>query len=83
MNAQEIIAKVSKYKEMLEAESDSDIRARYQKKIKELEASLEEVEKKVEKLEEKVATEEKKELSEAEKKYESIRTFLITKATQI
>lgn len=46
MNAQEIIAKVSKYKEMLEAESDSDIRARYQKKIKELEASLEEVEKK-------------------------------------
>ena len=76
MNAQEIIAKVSKYKEMLEAESDSDIRARYQKKIKELEASLEEVEKKVEKLEEKVATEEKKELSEAEKKIRKYQDFL-------
>lgn len=76
MNAQEIIAKVSKYKEMLEAESDADIRARYQKKIKELEASLEEVEKKVEKLEEKVATEEKKELSEAEKKIRKYQDFL-------
>jgi hypothetical protein len=76
MNAQEIIAKVSKYKEMLEAESDSDIRARYQKKIKELEASLEEVEKKVEKLEEKVATDEKKELSEAEKKIRKYQDFL-------
>jgi hypothetical protein len=76
MNAQEIIAKVSKYKEMLEAESDSDIRARYLKKIKELEASLVEVEKKVEKLEEKVATEEKKELSEAEKKIRKYQDFL-------
>jgi hypothetical protein len=76
MNAQEIIAKVSKYKEMLEAESDSDIRARYQKKIKELESSLEQVEKKVEKLEEKVATEEKKELSEAEKKIRKYQDFL-------
>ena len=76
MNAQEIIAKVSKYKEMLEAESDSDIRGRYQKKINELEASLEQVEKKVEKLEEKVATEEKKELSEAEKKIRKYQDFL-------
>jgi hypothetical protein len=76
MNTQEVIAKLNKYKEMLEQESDADIRARYASKISQLEVSLKEAEQKVEKLEEKVATEEKKELSEAEKKIKKYKDFL-------
>ena len=76
MNTQEVIAKLNKYKEMLEQETDSDVRSRYQSKISQLEASLKEAEEKVEKLEEKVALEEKKELSEVEKKINKYKDFL-------
>jgi hypothetical protein len=76
MNTQEVIAKLNKYKEMLEGEVDADIKSRYASKISQLEASLKEAEQKVEKLEEKVATEEKKELSEAEKKIKKYQDYL-------
>jgi len=76
MNTQEVIAKLNKYKEMLEQETDSDVRSRYQSKISQIEASLKEAEEKVEKLEEKVALEEKKELSEVEKKINKYKDFL-------
>jgi myosin heavy subunit len=76
MNTQEVIAKLNKYKEMLEQETDSDVRSRYQSKISQIEANLKEAEEKVEKLEEKVALEEKKELSEVEKKINKYKDFL-------
>jgi predicted nucleic acid-binding Zn-ribbon protein len=76
MNTQEVIAKLNKYKEMLEQESDADIKARYAAKISQLEDSLKESEQKVEKLEQKVAAEEQKELSEVEKKIKKYQDFL-------
>jgi len=76
MNTQEVIAKLNKYKEMLEGEVDADIKSRYASKISQLEATLKEAEQKVEKLEEKVALEEKKELSEAEKKIKKYQDYL-------
>ena len=76
MNTQEVIAKLNKYKQMLEQETDADIKSRYASKISQLEASLKEAEQKVEKLEEKVAIEEKKELSEAEKKIKKYQDYL-------
>jgi myosin heavy subunit len=76
MNTQEVIAKLNKYKEMLDQESDADIKARYKSKISQLEDSLKESEQKVEKLEQKVAAEEQKELSEVEKKIKKYQDFL-------
>jgi hypothetical protein len=43
MNTQDIINKIAKLKDAIEGETDPDIKARYQKKLKELQGDLGEV----------------------------------------
>lgn len=66
MDTQEIVLSIGKLKAAIEKQSNPDVKAKFEAKLKTLEAQLEQAEKKVEKKEEQAATQEKKDLSKAE-----------------
>jgi hypothetical protein len=80
MDTQEILSKIAKLKKAVESESDSDVKASYNKKIAALEAQVADAEAKVEKKEEKAAAEEKKTLSDADEKIKKLEKALASES---
>mgnify|MGYP003423911528 FL=1 len=71
---EQIIIDIAKFKTAIEKTANPETRAKFEKKLKELESDLEEAQKKVEKKEEETAAEEKKDLKKTEediKKFEA------------
>lgn len=66
MDTQEIIASIAKLKTAIEKQTNPDVKAKFEAKLKQLESQLAASEAKVEKQEQKAAAQEKKEVSKAE-----------------